>query len=269
MHSSGYQMDDSLLTSVRKHSDDLLLLLTAFDGVLAEYREDPQSVQLAQERRALIRRLQDAPGVIVGVTSGRRLDDLRERVDIGDRAFYVGLHGLEASGPGFMHVHDEAFNCSEALLRVADRLRNVVRDVPGVCVECKGAVIALHTRAARSRDAIWSRIQLLTAGADLVSVGAARIIRGHHVLELIADVGHPKAAAITAIQRLIEERYQLGVYTVYVGEDVPDDDAFEAVRRRGVGVVVGKRQLHADYHVDSAFDMERLLDEIARCRTAH
>lgn len=260
---------DSLLADVREHAADVLLFLAAFDGVLAEYRTDPQSVRLVHERRALMHRLQDVPGVIVGVTSGRRLDDLRERVDVGERAFYVGLHGIEAGGPNFIHIRVTPFDYSEALLRVADRLRRVISRVPGVRVECKGAVIALHTRAAGSRDAMWSRIQLLAAADHLVNAGSARIIRGHHVLELIADVGHPKADAITAIQRTIQRRYQRQVYTVYVGEDVADDDAFQAVRRRGVGIVVGKRQSHADYHLCRSSEIELLLDEVARARTVH
>lgn len=260
---------DSLLREIKEHADDVLLILAAFDGVLADYRTDPQSVRLAQERRALMQRLQDVPGVIVGVTSGRRLDDLRERVDVGERAFYVGLHGIESGGPNFVHMRVTPFDYSEALLRVADRLRSVVSRVPGVRIECKGAVIALHTRAAGSRDAIWSRFQLLAAAGHLVNAGSARIIRGHHVLELIADVGHPKADAITAIQQTIQRRYQQRVYTVYVGEDVADDDAFQAVRRRGVGIVVGRRQMHADHHLRTWADVEQLLDEVARARTVH
>lgn len=257
---------DSLLATVRKHSGDVLLFLAAFDGVLAEYGEDPHVVSLGGRQRAMLRRLQESPGVIVGVTSGRRLDDLRKRVDIGDEAFYVGLHGIEAVGPGFSHVHDTAFGHGDALRQVADRLRGVVSGIAGVRVEFKGAVIALHTRAARSQDAVWSRIQLLAAAADLVNAGTARIIRGHHVLELIADVGHPKAQAIAAIQRTVRERYRRPVYTVYVGEDVADDDGFDAMCRRGIGVAVGKRQGHADYHLCAVAEVEQLVSEISSQR---
>lgn len=126
--------------------------------------------------------------------------------------------------------------------------------------------LALHTREASSEDAVWSRFQLLSAAADFTNAGLVRVVRGHDVLELLADAGRTRADALSALQQLLQARHKRPVFTLYVGEDTRDDDAFDAVPEWGAGAVVGRRQPRAAYHLATAAAVDLLVDEIIRVR---
>lgn len=142
----------------------MLLFVASFDGVLAEYQSDPNQVHVTPARLALLRRLQQLPGVVVAVISGRPMDDLRSRMMLGNEAFYIGLHGLEIAGPQLAWTRGDAMHpYSDCMLEVAIRLQEVISHVPGVRLERKGPIVALHTREAAPEDVVWSRFQLLSA----------------------------------------------------------------------------------------------------------
>ena len=76
-----------------------ILLLSDFDGTLCEFRDDPESVRLADARRAALSTLARRPGVCVGIVSGRRAADIRERAGLDGPVYHAGLHGMEIAGP--------------------------------------------------------------------------------------------------------------------------------------------------------------------------
>jgi trehalose 6-phosphate phosphatase len=252
----------TLTGAVSGRPDDVLLFVASFDGVLAEYRGDPTLVRVSQSRLALLTRLQRLPGVVVAIISGRPLDDLRERVPLDDDAFFIGLHGLEIAGPEFAWPRSEVMQAYEArMVDVATRLRGEVSRIPGVRVECKGPVLALHTSEAASNDVVWSRFRLLGAAAELVNTQSVRVLRGRDVLELVPNVGSSRAEAVMAVRRCVEERYQRSAFTVYIGEDAVDDDAARAIGERGVAAVVGRRA-RVDCHLDSPDDVDAFMQEV-------
>jgi trehalose-phosphatase len=138
--------------------------------------------------------------------------------------------------------------------------------VAGIRVEDKEAALAVHTREAGPVDTIWARLHLLNAAADLVNRHELRVVRGNHVFELVPNVRHPKARAITAIRHFLQEREERRVFIVYVGEDVVDDDAFAAVEDHEVAAVVGRRGRQARYHLTSTAVVWRLIESLAGVR---
>jgi trehalose 6-phosphate phosphatase len=62
------------------------------------------------------------------------------------------------------------------------------------------------------------------------------------------------------------------VVTMYVGDDVTDEDAFEALEGRGIGIFVGRaddpevagRTTSADYVLYTIPEVEQVLDGLAR-----
>jgi trehalose-6-phosphatase len=62
------------------------------------------------------------------------------------------------------------------------------------------------------------------------------------------------------------------VVAFYIGDDITDEHAFEAVSGRGIGVFVGRaddpevggRTTAADFVLDSTEEVERFLDTLAR-----
>src|SRR4051794_21287714 len=89
----------------QRPTDAHVVLLTDFDGTLADFQVNPALVRLAEPRQILLRSIAEHPDFTFGVVSGRRIADLRERVPVGPAAYYAGLHGLEIEGPGLRFVH--------------------------------------------------------------------------------------------------------------------------------------------------------------------
>jgi trehalose-phosphatase len=198
--------------------------------------------------------------------SGRPLNDLVNRARLGDDVFYIGLHGLEIGGPGFTRAQHGVIDAyRDRLLEIVEGLRITLAGIPGVRLEFKRAVIAVHTRGAGPEDAVWSRFQLLNAVSRLLDSGAVRVIRGHDVLEVLPNVGALRAEAIAAVRQVVEQRRHAPAFTVYIGEDSPDDDGFDAVGARGVGAVVGMRGPRADFHLTRT-EVDRFIEEVAAGR---
>lgn len=253
---------DRLVDTIRQHADDMLLFVACFDGVLADYQPDPSAAQVPSARLELLTRLQRCPDVVVAVISGRPLDDLRARLPLGESAFLAGLHGLEIEGPWFAAVKRDAIDgYRDRMADVAVVVRKRVADVPGVTLEQKGPILALHTRDADPDAVVWSRFQLLSAAADLVNSGSVRALRGQEVLELLPNVGSTRADAVRSIEQCVEARHGRSVFTVYVGADWPDDDAARVTGVNRVAVVVGRRA-RTGHRIESPNHLDALLMEL-------
>ena len=224
-----------------RQADDILLLVLGLDGVLVDYQEDPGAVVLPQGVLQQLQALAAAPSIAIAFISGRRVRDLRARCPLGDAAFYIGLHGLEVEGPDFVATDHGAFErYSHRIRAIADAVEPLLGSVDGVRVENKETAIAVHTREAGSADAVWARLHLLNAAADLVNRAELRPVRGYHVLELLPNVRASRANAVRSVRHCIERRSGKSVYSVVICEGTPDDDAGAAIDGRGTTVSVGE-----------------------------
>ena len=258
---------DDIAALVEAHRDHLLLAVTGFDGVLAAYQADPGRVRLSAKRCAMLDTLGDCPGVALALVSGRRVSELRQCVSLGSKTYYLGLHGLEAEGPDFRMAERQLFDsCRGSVDEIAALLTPVLSAVAGVRVENKDAAIAVHTREAGSRDAVWARVRLLSAAATLAHQDELRLFRGSHVLELIPNIDRPRATAIAGLRDYLEIHEGRPVFTLYIAEDLPDDDAFDAIPGAGTSVAVGDRAPKARFHLASPADVWRLIERLAAGR---
>lgn len=257
----------AVCNAVSVHPNDRLLCVVSFDGVLAEYGSDPNDAEVTPARMSRLRRVHQIPGAVIAIISGRGLDDLRARIDLGEDAYYIGLHGLEIVGPGYVLSCDDVSKAlQEPMDEVARRVRRALGDVPGVRLECKGPILALHTHNAAADDVVWARFQLLGAAAELVNSGVVRALRGHDVLELLPNVGSSRADALRAVQTRVAALSGESVFTVYVGGDLADDDFVRATHEHGVAAVVGQRT-HTAYHIEPG-QIDPLLEELIASRLA-
>lgn len=245
-----------------------ILLLSDFDGTLCEFRNDPESVQLAESRRAALSALARRPAVCVGIVSGRRADDVRDRAALDGPVYYAGLHGMEIVGP------DGGFNV-DPLAAYRDRLQELrgalaaaARHLDGVFLEDKDLSVALHVRAAAAEDRVRAEKTFWALVSPALRAGRARVQRGHHVLELLPDVAWNKGNAVRWIEADAARRLGSTVRPVYLGDDRTDEHAFEAVGDRGVTVIVGRAPSAAAHRLPDPAAVERLLDRIVSMTAA-
>ncbi|MDV7245286.1 MULTISPECIES: trehalose-phosphatase [Rhodococcus] len=202
-----------------------------FDGTLADIVNDPSAAVLIDGAAAQLARLgRVCP---VAVISGRDLEDVRLRIGM-DGIWYAGSHGFELSGPNGEHYENpDALTAVPLLAQTGRLVEKQLHGVPGVLVEYKRFGVTIHYRnvaAARVDEVITTVYE--AAGA----VDGLRIAAGRMVVEIRPDIRWDKGRALEWILGHVVDSTQLVPF--YVGDDLTDEDAFDAVADTGVGIVV-------------------------------
>jgi alpha,alpha-trehalase len=235
-----------------------LLLLFDFDGTLCPFSPSPDEVHLSDRVRRLLASLASRPESTVGIISGRRLPDLHKRAHISPEVYLAGFHGLEIEAPGEAFMHPGAAAATPAIRAIADAMAPELPAMPGVFIEDKVFSIALHYREAEPAVGAAAQARFLNAARAGVEAGRLRVLPGACVIELLPDVRWDKGRALQWIRERVEARHRR-TFTVYVGDDVTDEDAFRAVGPEGMTIAASDRASGAEFQVNGPEGVERLL----------
>jgi trehalose-phosphatase len=244
-----------------------ILLLFDFDGTLTPIAGKPAEAVLAAGTKEKLSALALRPGFTAGIISGRALAELRSMVGL-DGIYYAGNHGMEIAGPGISWVSPEAEKARPLMNGLAGRLAEGLKNIAGVIIEDKGLGLSVHYRlvAPAGVSTVTDTFHRLTA--PLAEAGKIRITSGKKVLEVRPPVDWHKGRAVEVIRREIMRLLKLhGVMTVYLGDDLTDEDAFRVLRGpdlEGWGVYVGGNNAEsaAGYWLDSPADVEVVLSRL-------
>lgn len=217
---------------------DRLAVLLDFDGTLAPITDYPDNANLPPLARALLAHLARRPRCLVAVISGRALDDLKQRVGLKD-VIYVGNHGFELAGPGWVSERREAREVQDLIDACSQRLQNRLRGVPGAIVEYKGLTTSVHYRLVR-RDQVEAVRQAILEEVGRVAPGKVVIRRGKMVLEIRPAIDWDKGqAALWLLEHVLGKEWRARCAVMYAGDDRTDEDAFLALADAGVTIKVG------------------------------
>jgi trehalose 6-phosphate synthase/phosphatase len=232
-----------------------LALLLDFDGTLAPIAPSPELAVLPEPVRETLRDLVRRKA-LVGIVSGRSLDDIQRRVGL-PGLVYAGNHGLEIAIDGSLWTVPEAAAARETLAEVCRRLQERLRGIPGVIVEDKGLTASVHYRQTPHPRVEEVRTAVLEEAARTPQV----VVRqGKQVLELRPAVAWDKGSAARAIlERAFGVEWPARAAVVYIGDDRTDEDAFLALADPAVTVKVG-----SPTYLTAARYVARDVDEVAR-----
>ncbi|MEM1384004.1 MAG: trehalose-phosphatase [Pseudomonadota bacterium] len=210
------------LDGLRLQATDAVFL--DFDGTLVELGPDPDTVWLPEDLSPALSTLSQALGGAVAVISGRDIRDLAQRVP--GFLWRAGGHGLEIVPPG----EEPGPEPPPPPTAVLTPLRRAL-DHPGVRLELKGPVAALHFRAAPAAEAAC------LSAAEAAAVDGYRVLPGKCVVE-VKPAGADKGRALA---RMVEHLPFAGRRPVILGDDTTDEDAMEVAQSLGgIGVKVGE-----------------------------
>jgi trehalose-phosphatase len=238
-----------------------LLLLCDFDGTLCPFFSDPRAVVLSESMARVLGSLASRPDCSLGVISGRRLQDVRDRVTVPGELYIAGFHGLEIHAPGETFLHPEASAAAASMYAIAESVRPRLAALPGVFVENKDFSIVLHYREAAPAARIAAQSFFMDAARAGIDAGRLRLLPGACVIELLPAIGWHKGSALEWIRERIE-RLHGPTFTMYIGDDVTDEDAFRAVGPGGMTIGASERVTSAEFRVDGPVDVERLLNSL-------
>ena len=203
-----------------------------FDGTLVDMTATPTDVRRDAELIELLRKLSATLDGALALISGRpiaQLDALLAPLQLP----MAGLHGLERRDSLGEPQHSVVDTTWVAAARWQLRLH--VDAHPGLLLEDKGLVLALHYRNAPQHEAASRAIIEKLRGALPPQV---EILEGDSVLEIrpsVEDKG-------TAIKAFMSEAPFAGKKPLFIGDDISDRPAIAAViRLGGTAICVGDR----------------------------
>ena len=227
-------------------------LFLDFDGTLIELAESPDAIDVPPRLGLLLARLQRRLHGRLAIVSGRSVADLERYIPVPDIPF-SGSHGLE------LRLSDGArvpLHAPRGMGSVRERVRLFADEREGLLVEDKPAGVALHYRRAPDEELRVARfMEELAREAELV------LQHGNMVVELRP----PGADKGDAVRALMAQDPFAGARPIFLGDDLTDEHAFEAVAGMdGAGVLVGPaRATAAHYRLPSVAAVAEWLEAAA------
>ncbi len=197
------------------------------DGVLAPIVAHAAEAVLLSGMAAAVSAVSALDGVHVAVVSGRSLDGLAQ-FGFDDDVRMIGSHGMETSDEPMVPLSED----ERARLQLLDEAAGAAAKLAGegAWVERKPASVVLHVRQA---DDDAGKIALAEVAARVEGVDGATTKAGSGVLEAFARHAD-KGTALAALAS------DLGaVTTVFVGDDLTDEEAFAHLSAGDVAIKVG------------------------------
>jgi len=232
-----------------------------YDGTLTPIVDDPEAARLPKETRTVLQALAALSTVVI--MSGRDRQDVQNLVDVDD-IIYAGSHGFAVQGPGSLEEHrgDEYL---PALKQAAHRMEEAVADLEGAFVERKRYAVAIHFRKAGPEAE--SRIRERAEGVA-EEIPELRLTGGKMIFEFRPDLDWDKGKALLQLLEVLGfGREKPRAMPFYLGDDLTDEDAFQAIRSHGVGIVVrgedDKRATLARYALADPREVRVFLEEIS------
>lgn len=225
------------------------LLAFDFDGTLAPLVRDREKAALRASTRALLARVSRL--YPTAVISGRGRGDVTARLVGAGVKYVVGVHGIEVGGGAARSRH--------ALDEARARLGVLVEATPGLELEDKRYSVAVHYRRVRGPRAVPSAVFRVLASLST----PVRVVPGKWVLDVLPAGSPHKGDALLALRA--RERADL---TLYVGDDVTDEDVFR-LEQPGhlVSVRVGRMaQSAATHFLRDQAEIDGLLRRLASLR---
>jgi len=206
------------------------LLFLDYDGTLSPIVNDPGAAALVDGAAEALESL--AAQCPVAILSGRDLADIRSRVQV-PGIWYAGSHGFELTEPdGTYHQNEAAAAAVGVLERAAEELGEILAQIPGVRVEHKRFAVAVHYREVAPAHVG----EIVSTTHKIGKRDGLRLTNGRMLVELRPDIDWDKGSTLAWIRARIDPKGSM--LPIYVGDDLTDEDAFDAVQFDGIGIVV-------------------------------
>ena len=208
-----------------------------YDGTLTPIVKKPEDAVLSDEMRNTLKKL--ANTFTVAVVTGRDKEDVQQFIKL-DQIIYSGSHGYVTSGPdGLFMEHEDAEKIKKGLDVIEEQLNNKFsKDNDGVQIDRKLYAIAVHYRNAtkKATDKVFEVVDDLLEKRDGYKKG-----EGKMVVEIKPDIDWHKGKAVLWIMEHLGIDKDEQVIPIFIGDDVTDEDAFEVLKGKGIGILVENR----------------------------
>jgi trehalose 6-phosphate phosphatase len=205
----------------------------------------------------------------VCVVSGRDRRVVQELMGIDD-LIVAGSHGFDIWSPsGGSIQREEGAGFGDLLEEVKTRLRKETGPIDGALVEPKSVSVAVHYRLVSEEER--PKVKEIVDAVLAERPDELKVTPGKMVYEIQPKIDWDKGKAVLYLLEALDLDGD-DVVPMYLGDDITDEHAFEALAGRGIGIFVGRaedpevagRTTAADYGLHTVEEVERFLDTLAR-----
>ncbi len=248
----------SALDAVAEIASRKLAIFLDYDGTLTPIVNDPDQAILSEETRELVTKL----GKVcpVAVISGRDLADVQSKIGI-DSIIYAGSHGFDVAAPDGTADSELAGRLETEFVPALDAAEKELHErmdpIVGALVDRKKYSVAAHYRnvAEAESEAVAKAVDEVLALHDNL-----RKTTGKKVFELQPKLDWHKGKALHWLRKTLKLDAP-DIIPIFIGDDITDEDAFEAIQDDGIGIIVREepRDTFARYALETPAEVARFL----------
>lgn len=231
-----------------------IFLFLDYDGTLTPIVKSPDKAFISEYMRSLIIRLKEY--IPIAVISGRSLQDIKGRAGIED-IIYAGNHGAEIWNGSKIVKGQESEVESNLLKEFLDKLKNKLSHIEGILIEDKGVTAGIHFRMAKVKNMAEFFDTFSKIAKDYEN--SFKVTSGKKVFEIRPLNAWNKGDAVLWIIKNLGN----GKIPVYIGDDTTDEDAFRAIKGKGISICIGGSS-EADYYLTGQQEVEDFLKQLIK-----
>lgn len=233
-----------------------------YDGTLAEFAPSPDFLEPDPALLDLLRRLLENNKYLPTLLSGRSLQHLHALVPL-PGLMLAGTYGIEIELPDGTQINTLDYQQVRPMMeQLLPHWQALLTGQSGFFLEDKGWSLAMHARFATPEDA---RRVLGAARAEIDRLAAGPDFAVEH-RERFLEFAPAEASKRRSVQTILARYTPAGAMPLYVGDDLNDEAAFEAVQAAGgicVRVSEDHVQTRAQYRLAGPYQVRRLLAAFA------
>jgi trehalose 6-phosphate phosphatase len=244
-------------------SGKYIMLFLDYDGTLTPIVDRPEKASIAKEVKDLLGKLSKSPRCKLAIISGRALKDIKNIIGLKE-IIYSGNHGLEIEGPKIKFEPLVSPGYKMILEHIKNDLRQKISSIRGAFVEDKGLSLSLHYRLVDKKQipqikTIFHEITILYLVRNKIKIKAGKM-----VLEVRPPAEWDKGKVVLwLLTRQVFATQKGRILPIYIGDDATDEDAFKALKNRGLTVFVGEpKQSYAKYYLKNTKEVIDFLRRI-------
>jgi trehalose 6-phosphate phosphatase len=248
---------DNEVFFARVRSARTRVLILDYDGTLAPFHSDPAQALAYPGVLPLLDAIMEAGHTRLAIVSGRSIQDLLPMLKLKRLPEVWGSHGWErrhANGD----YHSRRIGSRALDLLTVVQSWSAEFDSIGARIECKPASIAFHWRGRANHQIAEIRSKLFGKWLALGRCDELAWCDFDGGVELSIH----KCTKGDAVRTLVAESGRHAVYA-YLGDDLADEEAFEAIADHGVSVLV-RSQLRLTSAASWISSPDELLGFLAR-----
>lgn len=206
-------------------------LFLDYDGTLAPFQIEPNKAEPYPGIRKVLNRIMQVPDMRLVIITGRRARDLPPLLQLEEQPEIWGSHGLERLKTDGSY---EVYSIEQETLSGLVAAEQWIEDL-GLSSRCekKPGCLALHWRGLEEREIKEMRNLVEPRWSTIAKAWQLSLREFDGGLELRA----PARDKGDAVRTILEEMNQDAV-AAYLGDDLTDEDAFKAIKGKGIGVLV-------------------------------